>query len=119
MDVEHPVKLVLDSPVAPSDLQKSLWRHVCRQDIVANERLVGMLALLAPAQCDSADGCEAGKVMGFGQVGAHDGCRSGLASIVGRQFDLLGAAALSRSSELLRNGLEQGATIGLDCKGIV
>lgn len=30
MDVKHPMQLVLDGPMAPSDLQKSLWRHVFR-----------------------------------------------------------------------------------------
>ena len=80
MDVENPVKLVLDAPVAPSDLQKPFWRHVCRQDIVANERLVGTLSPLAPAQCDPADGRKAGKAVGFCQTGiADDSCRSGLA----------------------------------------
>src|ERR1700738_3369597 len=41
MDVEHPVQLVLDTPVASSNVQKPLRRHVFRQDVVADERRIG------------------------------------------------------------------------------
>src|SRR3979490_340848 len=33
MDVENPMEAILDAPVAPSDLQKPLRRHIFRKDI--------------------------------------------------------------------------------------
>src|SRR5262245_21498349 len=84
MDVEHPMQLVLDAPMAPSDLQKSLRRHVFRQNIVADERRIGVLPSQTSAQCDPPDSCDTGKAVEFGQAGiADDRCAAGLASVVG------------------------------------
>ena len=95
MDVEDPMQLVLNAPMAPSDLQKPLRRHVFRQDVVADEGQIGALPSQTSARCDPPDSCDTGKAVKFGQAGiADDRCAPGLASVVGRWFDLFGAAAL-------------------------
>src|ERR1700749_4147346 len=72
------------------------------------------------ARCDPPDSGDAGKAVAFGQADITDNrCATGLASIVGRWFDLFGAAALCRSLKLLRDGFEQGTAIGLDRQGVV
>src|SRR5438046_9340629 len=45
MDVEHPMELVLDTPMTASDVQQSLRRDVFAQEIVAHERGTGPFAL--------------------------------------------------------------------------
>lgn len=120
MNVEHPMKLVLDAPVTAGDVQKLLRRHVFRQNIVAHERLVGVLASHAPAQRDPANGRDTRKAMSFRQDGIENNrCRAGLASIVGRKFDLLGTAAHSRPRKSLRDGFGQRTVIGLDHQSVI
>ena len=100
VNVEHPMQAVLDAPMAASDLDKSLRRHVFRQNIVADERRIGVLPSQTSSRSDPPNGCDTGKAVEFCQAGiADDRCAAGLASIVSRWFDLFCAAALPRSRE--------------------
>src|SRR5450432_3565268 len=41
MDVEHPMELVLDTPMTASDMQQLLGRDVFGQEVVAHDRSIG------------------------------------------------------------------------------
>ena len=85
MNIEHPMQLVLDTPMALGYPQKFFWRHVFRQNIVADEGCIGTLPSQTSARCDAPDSCDTGKAVEFGQPGiADDRCPSGLASIPNR-----------------------------------
>jgi hypothetical protein len=120
MDVEHPMKLVLDAPMTAGDVQQPLGGHVFGQEIVTHDRGVGTLAPQAPARGDPAHRGDAWKTIEGSQAGiAHDGRAPRFAPIVAGAIDLLGVAVFARSRKLLRNGREQAPTVGLDRQNIV
>lgn len=102
VDIERPMKPVLDAPVTACDVQEALGRHVFGQQIMAYERRIGRMTALASARGDPADRNDAGESVNRGQTGiAHD-CRSSqFAPIVTRRLDLLGTAALAGTGKLL------------------
>jgi hypothetical protein len=55
MDVEHPVELVLDAPMAASDVEQPLRRDVFGQQIVTHDGSVGTLTPQASARGDTSD----------------------------------------------------------------
>src|SRR5262245_35568707 len=67
VDVEDPVQLVLDGPVAARDLQQSFGGHVFRQQVVAHDRWIGGISAPASARGDAADGSDAWETMDAGQ----------------------------------------------------
>lgn len=120
VNIEHPVELVLDAPVASGDVQQPLGRDVFGEEIVAHERRIGRLRPGAPARGDAPQRDNAGKAMACRQAGvAHDGGTPRFVPIVTGGVDLCGAAALARSCKLLRDRFEQRATVGLDRQCIV
>ena len=56
-DVENPVQLVFDRPMAACDLQQAFGGDIFGEQKVADERLVGMLSLKAPAGRDAGRRC--------------------------------------------------------------
>jgi hypothetical protein len=55
VDVEHPVQLVLDGPMTARNLQQSLGGHGLGEQVVAQDRRIGTIALQLPARGDAAD----------------------------------------------------------------
>lgn len=53
VNVEHPMKLILDAPMAAADMQQPLGRDVFGQEIVAHDRRIGWLAAQAPARSEA------------------------------------------------------------------
>jgi len=60
MNVEHPMQLVLDTPMAPRYPQKFCRWHIFRQNIVTDERRIGTLPSQTSARCDAPDRRDAG-----------------------------------------------------------
>src|SRR5437660_11835270 len=54
MDVEHPMELVLDAPMAAGDVEQPLGRDVFGQEIVTHDGRIGALTPQAPARGDPA-----------------------------------------------------------------
>src|SRR6202142_172953 len=119
MDVEHPMKPVLDTPMTAGDGQQPLWGDIFGQEVVAHDRSIGALAPEASSRGDPAHRSDAWKAVEGSQAGiAHDGRPPRLAPIVGA-VGLFGDAARARSCKLLRNRSEQPPTVCLDRQNIV
>src|SRR6202167_6465028 len=120
MDVEHPMKPVLDTPMTAGDVQQPLWEDILGQEVVAHDRSIGALAPQASSRGDPAHRSDAWKAIEGSQAGiAHDGGAPRFASIVGGAVGLFGDAARARSCKLLRNRSEQPSTVCLDRQNIV
>src|SRR6202167_3633199 len=77
MDVEHPMKPVLDTPMTAGDVQQPLWGDVFGQEVVAHDRSIGVLAPQAPSRGDPAHRSDAWK--------AVEGSQAGIAMMVPRR----------------------------------
>jgi len=120
MDVEHPMKPVLDTPMTAGDVQQPLWGDVFGQEVVAHDRSISALAPQVSSRCDPAHRSDAWKAVEGSQAGiAHDGRPPRFAPIVGGAVGLFDDAALARSCKLLRNRSEQPPTVCLDRQNIV
>ena len=120
MDVEHPMELILDTPMAAGDVEQPLGRDVFGQEIITHDGRIGALAPQASARGDAPHCSGAGKAVDASQAGiAHDCGPSCFAPIMGGTVDLLGDAALARSRKLLGNRSEQAPAVCLDRQNIV
>src|SRR3954470_2755361 len=120
MDVEHPMELVLDAPMAAGNLEQPSGRDVFGQEIVTHGGRIGALTPQASARGDAPNRSGTWKVVETGQTGiAHDCGTSRFVPIVGGTVDLLGCAALARSRKLLGDRSEQATAVGLDRQNVV
>lgn len=97
MDVEHPMKPVLNGPVTAGNVEQPLERDISGQQVVPHDRRIGALATQAPARGDSAHGCYAGEAFIQRRI-AHDGGTSRFAAIVGRTVDRVPRRGVAKRS---------------------
>ena len=91
MDVEHPMELVLDAPMAAGDVEQPLGRDVFGQEIVTHDGRIGALTPQASARGDAPHRSGTWKAVEASQAGiAHDCGAARFAPIVGGTVDLLG-----------------------------
>jgi len=104
-DVEHPVQLVLDTPVAAHNGQQAGRRDQLGEQEISHDRLLGA-AVDAALQTDARHRRDAGEVVLAGQrPAAHHHGMAMLVSAVAGKLRLLGFLARA-------GGLDQGARIG-------
>ncbi len=86
--VEHPMQLVLDTPMIACDLQQTFGGEVLGEQVIAHGELVGAPTPRSPARSDASQGSHAGKaVCGADGSVANDGGTAGFVPIVVRWLD--------------------------------
>ena len=114
VDIEHPVQLVLDGPMTTRNLQQPLGGHGLGEQIVAQDRRIGPIALQLPARGDVADRNNAREAVDGSQAGiAHDGCPARFAPVVGRWLERLAALRWPERANCLTTALNRGPRLAL------
>ena len=106
-DVERPVKLVLDGPMASHDLQQPIGGQRCGEQEVAHDRGLELVIDL-PMGLDAGDGGEVAEVAAFGEVldnGDHGAAAFDPAMVEDRLADGLLDGAVSSAAWALAKSL--------------
>jgi len=118
--VEHPMQAILDTPMTAYSLQDPLGRHVLGEQVVANGRLVGALAMETSARSDARQRDHAGEAVCGSDVGvANDGRAASFLAVVDRRFDTLGNAAFAGAGKPPLDRVEQLALVLFERQRIV
>nr|WP_265442297.1 hypothetical protein [Bradyrhizobium sp. SEMIA] len=100
MDVEHPMELVLDAPMA-AGCGAAAWEERIYQEIVMHDGCIGALTPQPSAQGNARHDSGTWKAIWARQIRfAHDCDRSHFAPIMAGMVDLLGAPFICRQSRI-------------------
>lgn len=116
-DVEHPVQLVLDGPVASHGAKQGLCPKVFREQVVADVRWLCLGSPQGSPGCDPRDGLDTREfvIVCEGCV-ADDCCTARFSPAMSGRFDPSGVAARSSMSKAALDGGEQFALVFLSAR---